>query len=409
MPSKKPRGMTYEDLAEIVLGMMYRRKFAHKAARAEMFPAPYDHAVVMLQKGVTDYDRIRLECGSDAVDAPLAAAEKYKSCRDVNWLAMLEKKYHEASLVRALREEAARVEKGNEPDAKRIHAALMQANGDHRRGARLDTIPDDQIPFTPTGLEWLDKEIGGLPPQGLIVVTASPKTGKTSLGIEFLKAFAMRKREGILYSLEMTEREVARRSREIRVPRKFQRHITIVQEMYNQDDIAYHIAREQWLRASQGEPPLELVVIDFADMLIEDEVSESQTAAIYRSLSKTAKIENLPIILFAQPNRSYAGGLVRPNHTRYSGMAEALGKLLITLYNPNTDFTGSLPSDLPTMPGRAYICVWACREGFRVHRQDNPGAIQVAWDGELAWGEKSLGWFKLSSVEARQPMMNGRR
>jgi hypothetical protein len=401
--------MTHEEASEIVLGLMYRKAATPKAARPEMFVFPYDHAVKMLQGGVTNLDRIRAECGNVSVDAPLAATEHVKMS-GVNWLSILERKYNNAQLVAALREEAEKVEGGRDADAKRIHAALMQTDSDHRAGIRLDTVPDDDDPYIPTGLPWLDEHLGGLPGQGLIVITAPPKAGKTSLGIQFCGAFAEDKRESALYSLEMTEREIARRARELCVPKKYQRHITIVRDLYSADEIAYHISREQWVRASRGDAPLELAVVDFMDMMIEEETTEASTAQVYKDLSKVAKVEGLPIILFAQPNRSYVGGIVRPNHTRYSGMAEAMGKVLMSEYNPNTDFTGQIrDNELPPHAGRAYICLWACREGFRIHRRDNPGAVQVAWDGELAWGKKALGWFKLSSFDAPRRERDNRR
>jgi len=101
--------------------------------------------------------------------------------------------------------------------------------------------------------------------------------------------------------------------------------------------------------------------------------------------------------------------LVRPTDTRYSIMAQAMGKALWTLYNPNTDYTGTLNSTLPAISGQAYICIWADRNGFTIHKKDNPGAIPVSWDGEMAWGAKSLPphWIRLSSVAA--PPMERRR
>jgi len=408
--SKKPRGMTHEEISEIVLGQMYRRRVAYKAVKPDMLVFPYDHAVAMLQKGITDQERIRAECGNAAVDAPLAATENLRD-GGTNWLSILEKKYNDTALVRALREEADKIEQGRDVNAKRIHETLMRSSSDHQRPIRLDTIPDDQRPFIQTGLPWLDEHVGGLPTQGLILVTAPPKTGKTSLGIQFCKAFAAQKRESVLYSLEMTDREVARRAKELLVPPKQRRYISIKNETLNVADIAYHIAREQWTRASLGEAPVELVVIDFADLMIEEETNESETAAIYRGLSDIAKKEMLPVVLFAQPNRSWVGGICRPNHTRYSGMAEAMSKLIFTLHNPCTDFTGQANNggELPAMAGRAYICVWATREGFRIHKTDNPGAIPVSWDGEMAWGAKSLPphWIRLSGVAA--PPMERRR
>jgi len=81
---------------------------------------------------------------------------------------------------------------------------------------------------------------------------------------------------------------------------------------------------------------------------------------------------------------------------RWSGLAEAMGALIILIYNPNQTFATQTKDDsLPTVSGRAYLLAAKSRFGFK---EGNPGAIQVDFDGKTSWGRESYGYFNLLSV-----------
>jgi hypothetical protein len=137
------------------------------------------------------------------------------------------------------------------------------------------------------------------------------------------------------------------------------------------------------------------VIIDFADYLIRGEVTESKTAELYRILAIGSKQLKCPVVLLSQLSRSYQGGIPRPYHVRYSSLTEAFAWLNIMLYNPSFDFYEERDADvLPIKDKVAYMCVWKCRGGFRLHREDSPGAIAVPFIGARGWGNKSK-WFSL--------------
>jgi hypothetical protein len=142
-----------------------------------------------------------------------------------------------------------------------------------------------------------------------------------------------------------------------------------------------------------------MIGVDFADlMIVDEENSEAAMANIYRIMAQMAKSMRLPVFLLSQLSRGYTGGLPRPNHIRYTSLAEALSWQILMLYNPNTDWSEeSGKVDLPREAGKGYILAWACRGGFRNH--DGPGAIEVDWDGGSGWGKKAIRWHPLTKVD----------
>lgn len=96
------------------------------------------------------------------------------------------------------------------------------------------------------------------------------------------------------------------------------------------------------------------------------------------------------------------GGIPRPNDIRYTGLAEALGAMIIMLYNPSIDYFSEEDMEnnsLTIREGTAYIVCWKVRAGFRMHRDDSPGAIQLQFRGDRGWRTNDAGrWFSLKKV-----------
>lgn len=135
--------------------------------------------------------------------------------------------------------------------------------------------------------------------------------------------------------------------------------------------------------------------VDFADLVIRGETTSGAMEDVYRNFAILAKHVGVPILLLAQLNDKYVGGIPQVNHLRWSRMAEALAALIILIYNPGRIMVdqgeGSRTNWLDVVPGRGYLLCGKSRFGTK---QGALGAIQVAWDGAASWGDKSLGWFQ---------------
>ena len=140
-----------------------------------------------------------------------------------------------------------------------------------------------------------------------------------------------------------------------------------------------------------------LIIVDFSDLMIKGETTESAMAHIYRTLMVGAKTMHVPVILLSQLNR-YEGGLPKPNNFRYTGLAEALGWMLIMLYNANTDWHGRDDNcPLPAVRNTAYALVWKVRGGFREHKDEAPGAIMMPFRGDKGWHSTQSKWYSLQN------------
>jgi hypothetical protein len=143
-----------------------------------------------------------------------------------------------------------------------------------------------------------------------------------------------------------------------------------------------------------------MMVIDFADLIIEGETGVASMSDMYLALMMGAKKLRVPIFLLSQLSGGYKGGIPRPNHLRWTRLAEALAYMVLMVYNPSIDYFAESESDMiPIVQDRAYIVAWKCRGGFRKHMKDNPGAIQIPFRGKHGWDYTHKGsWFRLKDI-----------
>jgi replicative DNA helicase len=195
-----------------------------------------------------------------------------------------------------------------------------------------------------------------------------------------------------IFTLEMMKQEIALRFKEVsHLPKEVMERIQINDSILTPEEVVS--------KASSFEH-LGLVCVDFADLLIKGETTESTMAHIYRTFMLGAKQLSCPIVLLSQLNRGYSGGIPRPTDIRYTGLAEALAWMILMLYNPSNDFFGGEEDDtLSIVDGTAYIICWKIRGGFRMHPDDSPGAIQIPFRGSRGWKIDNSGrWFSLKKL-----------
>lgn len=387
--------------SEIVAGKIIKGRLSLNAVRPELFIEPYDKIIELMQKGIKEKEELISRVGFSPVSAALDAANAAETDH-MDWVILLEKISAKCILAEKLRRHAKKLDNGEDVDTIEVVEDFRQLDGKKPYMTPLDEIVEETNPFMDSGWPAIDKEFCGLPKSGLITLGAGTKVGKTSWMSQLADYFAIRypdKKVGI-FTLEMLAGEYKHRllqlsekvedTGEIIAMAKDRQHRIVV------DDSAGMSVQEVANKAAR-EPNLGLVAVDFADLMVQDENSESAMAKIYLTLSSLAKSLAIPVVLLSQFSRTYVGGVPMPRHVRYTGLAEALSWMLLVLYNPAKDMAKSKDDviTLSAVPGMAYTVGWLIRGGFLKHENDNPGAIQMSFSGRKGWGRDSLGWMKL--------------
>jgi len=387
--------MNWQDASEIVGGLVLTAKISKNSVTPNLFFPPYDEVVKYIKEGKTVEDII-LEVGITPVQASLDAVKSVNGLSKQNWVKILETSAQEYDAGVKLEKFARKLQQGDKVDWAGITSISKRAQlGTGGDFVPLSEIESGEVPFKLTGTKFIDEHLGGFPEVGQVIIAAAPGTGKTTLLAGIAAAWAKKwaKENVAIFTLEMIRKELAMRFREVnKLPLEVEQRILVNDNPVTPEEVIS--------KASTIEN-LGIVFIDFADLLIAGETNESSMAHIYRTFMLGAKALGCPIVLLSQLNRTYTGGIPRPNAIRYTGLAEALAWMILMLYNPANDYFASEDCEdiLPVVEGRAYVLAWKVRGGFRKHVNDAPGAIQVQYKGDKGWNIEYPGkWFSLKKV-----------
>jgi len=351
---------------------------------------PYDEIIKGLKSEKTVGDLVE-QIGIHPVQSAMDAAKSLNGLTSkADWLGILEKS---ASLYQAghrLEKYSRKLQQGEFVDLSEIVEIVGKAEYGASLRTPLNQVEGDEIPYKKCGFAPIDNHLGGLPEVGLVVVGGAPKSGKTSFAGALAGTYAREHKDEkvAVYSIEMLASQYAARSREvINLTEDEETRIEICDEPMTASKIISDSARME---------DLGLVIIDFADLIIEGETSVSTVSDMYRILMMGAKKLRVPIVLLAQLS-GYRGGIPRPHHLRWTRLAEALAYMVLMVYNPSIDYFAEQDADkIPIVENRAYLIAWLCRGGFRQHRDDSPGAIQIPFIGNHGWKHTDKGeWFSL--------------
>ncbi|OGH07426.1 MAG: hypothetical protein A2W22_03085 [Candidatus Levybacteria bacterium RBG_16_35_11] len=392
---------SWEDSSEIVAGLLIMGKLSVNAVSESLFFPPYDEIIKQIKSGKSEPEDLIETVGLNPVQASLEAAKSLNGLSGANWIRILENSALMYDAGTKMEKLGRKLQRGEEIDWSQMTsiAAKSQSNIGHAF-TPLSEIEGGQIPFKPTGLVAIDEHLTGFPETGQVIVAAPPGTGKTTLLTAIASCWAKQHEQETvgIFTLEMIKKEIANRFSETSSLTEEQKSRILI----NDDPLI----PEEVLNKSATIPHRGLILIDFADLLVRGETTESAVAHIYRTFMLGAKALNCPVVLLSQLNRNYTGGIPRPYNIRYSGLAEALGWMILMLYNPSTDYFAEEDTKdkdnkviLPIIENRAYIIAWKVRGGFRKHLEDSPGAIQIPFRGDKGWATKSKGqWFSLRKL-----------
>lgn len=251
-----------------------------------------------------------------------------------------------------------------------------------------------------TGYIDLDKMLGGLAPQQLVILAGRPSMGKTALAANIAERVAVDCGETVLFmSLEMNQLELGTRllfSR-ARVPHSKSRtgFLSLVERerlVATQAEVAQSklyidasasptvsqiAAMARRIKRRHG---LGLVVIDYLQLISPDnpkDPRQEQVAKIARSLKIMARSLNCPLLVLAQLNRqTEAASDHRPrlSHLRESGAIEQDAD--VVLFCHRDEYYATTDEEIAKSKGLADIIV-------SKHRNGPTGDVRMAWLAEL--------------------------
>ena len=394
--------MLWQDASEIVTGLCLKQRLNPETINPLCLYPPYDLIVSGMVKGQDTTDIIDI-VGLAPVQASIAASEMVDNKLPADWVAILESSSSRADAASTFKRAAERLSVGEDPDYGRVAEALDKLQKhDGTTFITLDKVDASEAVWRRTYYPPLDQHLGnphtcGIPDAGLTIIGAPPGTGKTSLLVKIFGCAAKAGKKVCLISLEMTNGQIVNRFIETSdLTMEERKNIISAEESMTLDELYSKVSR---LTALED---IYMIGVDFADLLLDSADDEASVAHVYRTMAKLAKRTGVPVILLSQLNREYVGGIPRIHNIRYSGLAEAMGALILMLYNPGQTWSKvGTDERLPLSKGKGYIIVGKSRFGYsgphgNEYEQTGTGAIQVEWDGLTAWGESSYGWFPLA-------------
>lgn len=390
--------MKWQDASEIVCGFVLELKLDPNAVSEQDVWPEYLFIIKMSKDGAERKDMVAVNFS--AVDACLHASERVNGTlkTPLEYVDILRSSALADRTAREVEKMRKQLELGNMVTPAELMALAFKVDTGFSRFVPMSQIEPQKVKFIKTGYAPLDDNTGGVPHACVTIIASNPGVGKTTLGLKIVSSMIRRKenkkKKGLVLTLEMTMGQVHQRYIEIDSSlTDADKDRILLGRIFN----IYEMAAAVTQLAAQED--LCVVMIDFADLLVEGEQSESAMGVIYKELELLATKTEVPIILIAQLNRAtYESGMPRIHHIRYSGLAEATARLILLIYNPNSvfvDFTKKEDCPLTPVPGRGYIIVGKSNFGYKM---GSPGGIQVDWDGEAGWGDKSYMYVKLQSV-----------
>lgn len=378
----------HQGVSEIVAGLVLEGRIPSESVRPDLFAEPYGEMIKSISQGEKRKEVLLSKIGYVAYEAAVQASSSINGS-PINWVELLERAKLKEDVALGLEKFAKKLRKGIDCTFDQLIAQMRMLENDESRLIPLSEIEEESESYLPTGWIGFDNHLIGLPKIGLCTLGASPGQGKTTFMIKIAASFIKTypDKRIVINTLEMPSKEFKKRFSQLaKLSKSSQDRILVCEEIMSVEAVA---------NLASSVENIGLLCVDFADLMITDDISESEMAKIYRVLAKTAKNLRIPVLLISQLSRGYIGGLPRPRHLRWTSLAEALSWMILMVYSPMTDFSEKSDETLPNIPGTNYIIAWKARGGFLQHPQDSPGAIQFKFTGAKGWSEEDKKWFRL--------------
>lgn len=359
---------------------------------------PYDVVVRGLQQGKKVHDLIEV-VGISHITTARTAAATIKEGLPLDWVRALEKSAVRARVGETLKIQAKELERGQAPDMAELQQAIRNLENGSTVFTPLSEITPDVAIWRPTYFDPIDEVTSGIPDAGLTVLAGPPGTGKTGLFLKIMAKCAKKRKKTALVSLEMTNSQIAYRLMQLDpdLSPTSKKYMYFSETMMDADKIYTEVSK---LTAQED---LHIVGVDFADLAVIGESGTSQIEHVYLTLKGLAKKTGVPIVLLAQLNQGYTGGIPRVNHLRWSRLVEAVSDLILLIYNPLRIWADSNNPDprLPPSYGHGWLIFGKSKFGLPMipPEQGSIGASLISWDGKTAWGDEMVSWRPLTLMQ----------
>jgi len=373
--------------SELVTGLVLERRLKAELLDEQTFYPPYCDVISDIKAGKS-IEELQIRHSFALIQASISASEHVNGLGDkTDWPLLLQKLSSQYIVGEMLTKKGKKMMEGNsDVDISAIRDSLTRLHDNEKIGlVQLKDIKPRKIKLIETGWESIDKFFGGITKTGVLEVCGSPSVGKSTLAAKLCGKFAKKypNKKVVFFTLEMIDEELAQRYVEVfGCEDEIPTNIFIDARRHNVREIVSIVS---------GIEDIGLVIIDYAEKMIEGETTEPKMAEVFKETAFCAKQLKIPLVLLAGFSRTYQGGLPRPYHVRYTGMAEAEVWSCWALYNPCNDHFQEdkiANKTLPAIEGKAYILGWKQRGGFPViHGIGGPRAIQVDFDGLTGWGD----------------------
>lgn len=387
------------DLCGMIVGLMIKGKINPQDVPELWLVEQYQDVVRMMREGKSIE-----EIGESNYLSILLASERlvdtYTSSLDsFDWISMLRTAYLNDVSAERLYKIAGNLSDNKPIDAKEladISNALMTASTERFEYTPMSKVSNEAFALLPSYYKPIDTHAGGIPENALTIVAGNPASGKTFLAIRLLGTRLAKEKDevGAMISFEMMNTQVKDRAVNAL---KFTKD---VQSRLLMEDKGMNLAETiTWIRgAKAAHKNLRFVVIDYMDFMYRGAQNKVHVAEdCYLSLAALAKELDLSLLLLAQLNGQYTGGMPMANNLRWSRMAEAAAALILTVYNPNTitvkkqnkhnKRTDNMNWTLPESDGTGYVGLAKCK--FLNPHDGALGAIQILFKDKEALSKKT--------------------
>jgi hypothetical protein len=395
---------TWQDISEIVLGLILTNRVDRTKFNSSMFVSPYDKGFEVFLRS-NDHTSV-IDVVSDGLYSACMEAQGTvgdSALTDVDWhrrLLKVSKTHRIGENMANLSKRALRGEELTSQNVMDITAQLKDIANPDAIGLQLSTdIKIDPEPWMLTGWKPIDEHLGGIPKAGPILLMGGTGVGKSLWSQSFVGAFLKKypEKRAAFYSLEMGAGEFI--SRGIKLYPDFraaheQGRILVSDRTTNIDDIGIEVAAVS----------ADIVVVDYADYVVAD-FSEASFAQLYVKMNNIQRTLGIPFIMLLQPNRNqYSSGVPYKHYARYSGMAENVAALFLAIFSPkDAEETGD---DFTFIDDSMYLIVWKSRFGWktedRLHEdgksRQGPGAIVMPQCRRLWDANSDSEWLRHKSV-----------
>jgi len=248
--------------------------------------------------------------------------------------------------------DAGRTDRRLVPIADAMREAVEAIETRHKRRGELSGVG--------TGLVDLDRVLGGLQPEQLVILAARPSMGKTALALNICDYVAVEQGGAVLFvTLEMSETQLAERMILARSSTPGERakngrldeseflHLRCAASVLSQTSVYFDATPTQDVlqvlstaRNVAQRADVSLVVIDYIQLIDSPDGRESrqeQVAKISRRLKVLARELKVPVIALSQLNRSAEardGHRPRMADLRESGAIEQDADVVLLLHRP---------------------------------------------------------------------------